>query len=177
MRKGEVEIILRKNGMQDITIVCPEKIKLSALMVYAVIQFGLPPMNIKPIDKKGLAITIIAYLGIFLACAFFAINIALGFLLLIAALIFNFMYTKNYFFNYIKKRLAEGYIPTTKETQKILQNAGLQPKEFEKQNSNTNNSSIPDITEQLEKLHSLMEKGILSKDEFNTRKAKLLEGN
>ena len=121
----DVEIILKKEGEKDITVKCPRTVKLSALRVYLAINMGLPPLSIKPADMKGLGITVLAFLAIFVACAFFTVSIGLGAIVLAAVLVFNFVYTKNYFFNFIKKKLAEGYSVDDAEQNQILQEAGV----------------------------------------------------
>ena len=123
--KKDIEIVLKKEGAQDITVKCPQKIKLPAWRVYTAIYAGLPPLSIKPADMKGLGVTLLAFLAIFISCVFFTVHIALGVIALGAVLVFNFVYTKNYFFNFIKKKLAEGYTVDDEEQKKILQEAGV----------------------------------------------------
>ena len=123
--KKDIEIVLKKEGAQDITVKCPQKIKLPAWRVYTALYAGLPPLSIKPVDMKGLGVTLLAFLAIFISCVFFTVSIALGVIALGAVLVFNFVYMKNYFFNFIKKKLAEGYTVDDEEQKKILQEAGV----------------------------------------------------
>ena len=123
--KKDIEIVLKKEGAKDITVKCPQKIKLPAWRVYTALYAGLPPLSIKPADMKGLGVTLLAFLAIFISCVFFTVDIALGVIALGAVLVFNFVYTKNYFFNFIKKKLAEGYTVDDEEQKKILQEAGV----------------------------------------------------
>ena len=53
MRKGDVEIILTKEGCKDIKVTCSAKIKMHPVAAFAAIQYGLPPMQVKPVDWKG----------------------------------------------------------------------------------------------------------------------------
>lgn len=123
--KKDIEIILKKEGAQDITVKCPQQIKLPAWRVYGAIYAGLPPLSIKPADMKGLAISVLAFLAIFVSCMFFMVNVALGIIVLGAVIAFNVVYTKNYFFNFIKKKLADGYTVEGEEQKQILKEAGL----------------------------------------------------
>lgn len=123
--KKDIEIILKKEGAQDITVKCPQQIKLPAWRVYGAIYAGLPPLSIKPADMKGLAISVLAFLAIFVSCMFFMVNVALGIIVLGAVIAFNVVYTKNYFFNFIKKKLAEGYTVEGEEQNQILKEAGI----------------------------------------------------
>lgn len=174
--KKDIEIVLKKEGAQDITVKCPQQIKLPAWRVYGAIYAGLPPLSIKPADMKGLAISVLAFLAIFVSCTFFMVNVVLGIIVLGAVIAFNIVYTKNYFFNFIKKKLAEGYTVEGEEQNQILKEAGI----FAEATSNSSSSnsakpsSVVDVSEQLEKLASLKEKGILSDEEFAAQKAKLL---
>lgn len=123
--KKDIEIVLKKEGAKDITVKCPQKIKLPAWRVYTTLYAGLPPLSIKPADMKGLVVTLLAFIAIFISCTFFTVSIALGVIVLGAVLVFNIIYTKNYFFNFIKKKLAEGYTVDDEEQKKILQEAGV----------------------------------------------------
>ncbi len=127
MRKGQVEVILTKDGCTDIKVTCPAKIKMHPMTAFITIGFGMPPMQVKPIDWKGVGIAMAGYLVIFLACAFFLASIALGLVAVVAALAGNIIYNRNYFFNYIQKKLREGYQVADQEQQQILTEAGVLP--------------------------------------------------
>ena len=52
---------------------------------------------------------------------------ALGIIALVATFAININFNKNYFFNYIQKKLREGYQVTDQEQQQILTEAGVLP--------------------------------------------------
>lgn len=164
----KVEIVLKKNEAEDITIRCPQKIKLSAMGALFAIRFGLPPADVKPVQGKDLLKCIVLFLLIFVAVALFAVPL-LGIIAFIVVFALNINYNKNYFYKFIQKKLAEGYTVEDPESQEILKNAGLLNVSL----SSSENTS-DDVTVQLEKLASLKEKGILSEEEFSAQKAKLL---
>ena len=174
--KKDIEIVLKKEGAQDITVKCPQKIKLPAWRVYTTLYAGLPPLSIKPADMKGLVVTLLAFIAIFISCTFFTVNTALGVIVLGAVLVFNIIYTKNYFFNFIKKKLAEGYTVDDEEQKKILQEAGLSAMGVASSSYASTAKPAPaeDVIGQIEKLAALKEKGILSDEEFAAQKNKLL---
>lgn len=127
MRKGEVKITLTKDGCTDITVTCPAKIKLHPMMAFITIGYGMPPMQVKPTDWKGVGIAMAGYLAIFLACTCFTSSVALGVVSLGAVVAANIVYNRNYFFNYIQKKLREGYQVNDQEQQRILTEAGVLP--------------------------------------------------
>ena len=127
MRKGEVKITLTKDGCKDITVRCSAKIKLHPMMAFITIGYGMPPMQVKPIDWKGVGIAMAGYLAIFLACTCFLSSVALGVVVLGAVVAANIIYNRNYFFNYIQKKLREGYQVLDQEQQQILTEAGVLP--------------------------------------------------
>ena len=172
----KVEIVLKKTGSEDITVKCPRKVKLSVPAALFAIRFGLPPADIKPVQGKDVLKCIVLFLLIFVAAFLFVIP-PLGVVALAAVLALNIVYNKNYFFNFIKKRLAEGYSVEDEESRQILKDAGLWS---ESQSFTPHPAPLPgkpsqgDVTAQLEKLASLKEKGILSDAEFAAQKAKIL---
>ena len=127
MRKGDVEIILTKEGCKDIKVTCPAKIKMHPVAAFAAIQYGLPPMQVKPVDWKGVGLAFLLFGAIFASCLFFLINMALGIIALVATFAININFNRNYFFNYIQKKLREGYQVTDQEQQQILTEAGVLP--------------------------------------------------
>ncbi|MDE5776782.1 MAG: SHOCT domain-containing protein, partial [Treponemataceae bacterium] len=111
---------------------------------------------------------------------FFLVSVMLGIIALAGMVALNFVCTKNYFFNFIKKRLAEGYWPENEEQRNILEAAGLfvgnssaSTSSFVSAPSSAAHSTV-DAAVQLEKLASLVEKGLMTKEEFDAQKAKLL---
>lgn len=127
MRKGEVKITLTKDGCTDITVTCPAKIKLHPMTAFITIGYGMPPMQVKPTDWKGVGIAMAGYLAIFLACLCFTSSVALGVVALGAVVAANIVYNRNYFFNYIQKKLREGYQVNDQEQQQMLTEAGVLP--------------------------------------------------
>lgn len=88
----EVEIVLKKDGAEDITVKCPQKVKLSVMGALFAIRFGLPPADVKPVQVK----CIVLFLLIFVAYLFFTASMALGVIALAVVLVLNIMYNKNY---------------------------------------------------------------------------------
>ena len=171
----KVEIVLKKDGVEDITVKCPQKVKLSVMGALFAIRFGLPPADVKPTQGKDVLKCIVLFLTIFVACAFFEVHPILGVIALTISLFLNIRYNKNYFFNFIKKNFAEGYMVEDSESQQILQDAGLWSEASSFSSSaSSSQSDHKDITAEIEKLASLKEKGILTDDEFASQKAKLL---
>ena len=118
-KNPKVKIELEKAGCETISIECSQKVKLTALQTLIELRYGLPPLNIKPIDKKGLGILVGAFALIFIVNAF-----ALSVYGLIAL---NLMITQNYYVNYIQKKLKEGYEIVGDESKKIVEEAGVTP--------------------------------------------------
>lgn len=127
MRKGQVEVILTKDGCKDIKVECPAKIRMHPMMAFITIGYGMPPMQVKPTDWKGVGIAMAGYLVIFLACTCFMSSVALGVVALGAVVAANIIYNRNYFFNYIQNKLREGYQVPDPEQQQILTEAGVLP--------------------------------------------------
>ncbi len=214
MGKGEIEIILKKEGAKDIKVKCPRTIRQSSLVAAMPVGWGNPPFRVRPIDVKGAVAGYARFIGVFIACFFFLGSVMLGVIALAGMVVLNFVCTKNYFFNFIKKRLAEGYYPENEEQRGVLEAAGLfvgssgasspsfasapsSPVQSNVANA-SNLISCPacgaqnegdskfcarcgkpmplpvDPMEQVEKLGALMEKGLISKEEFDAQKSKLL---
>lgn len=121
----DVEITLKKEGAKDIIVKCPKEIKQSPIVAALGIFWGMPAFRVKPTDWKDVFKGFGLFALIFIACAFFTISSIVGFLALCGALALNFIFNKNYFFNFIKKRLAEGYVVEDGEQKQILTSAGL----------------------------------------------------
>lgn len=171
----KVEIILKKEGAQDITVKCPETVKLSVMGALFAIRFGLPPADVKPVQGRDVTICIVLFISIFLSCVLFVVPV-LGIIALAGVLVFNVIYNKNYFFNFIKKKISEGYSVENEEQKKILERAGIQVSSASTISSSSESSvSVQkDPIAELEKLAALKEKGILNDEEFAAQKAKLL---
>lgn len=127
--KPKVEIVLRKDGEQDITVKCPEKIKLGVGQTILALRFGMPPMDVKPVDKKGLGVILGCFLSIFAVAGLMSVigaNPLFCALEAIGLVVMNLIVTKNYFFNFIKGKLADGYTVSS-EHESLLQAAGMYP--------------------------------------------------
>lgn len=173
----DVEIVLKKEGSKDITVKCPRTVKLSPVIAALYILWGCPPLWVKPIDWKGAFISFLAYPLIVISLAvLFLVSPGFGLVLLAAVLVLEFLFNRDYFFNFFKKRLAEGYTVEDEEQKQILKEAGVFVESNNTSTSSTNSSvqKTEDVASQIEKLGALVEKGLLSKEEFDAQKAKLL---
>lgn len=121
----KIEVILKKDGSEDITVTCPENVKLSVPGALLAIKFGLPPSDVKPVQVKDVVKCIALFFAIFVACIFFTISVKLGIIALIIAFVANIIYNQNYFFNFIRKKIAEGYTVENEEHKNLLQAAGV----------------------------------------------------
>lgn len=178
-----VEITLKKEGAEDIVIKCPPKIKIHPAMAAIVALYGCPPAAIKPTQGKDILKDWALFAGIFVASALFIIPVV-GIVAFIVMIVLNIRFNKNYFYNFIKKRLEEGYSVEQEEHKQLLRDAGL-PVDSVQSSPALSSSSVsvtsaaPKVSQedafgQLEKLASLKEKGILSDEEFAAQKAKIL---
>ena len=173
----DVKIVLKKEGSKDITVKCPRTVKLSPVIAALYILWGCPPLWVKPIDWKGAFLSFLAGpLIIISLVVLFFVSTGFGFVLLAAVLVLEFLFNRDYFFNFLKKRLAEGYTVEDEEQKQILKEAGVFVESNNTSTSSTNSSvqKTEDVASQLEKLGALVEKGLLSKEEFDAQKAKLL---
>lgn len=178
----QIEITLRKEGSGDIVVKCPEKIKLSIPGALLAIKFGLPPADIKPVQWKDVAIAYIIFFAMFLSCAIVTVSIPVCVIFLAASIFLNIYYNQNYFFNFIKKKLAEGYAVEGEEQTQALKAAGLLSEATATSSSAINSTPTKtedatnqeDVATKIEKLATLIEKGLLTKEEFDAQKAKLL---
>ncbi len=121
----KIEVILKKDGSEDITVMCPEKVKLSVPSALLAIKFGLPPADVKPVQVKDVVKCIILFFAIFAACIFFTVSVPLGIIAVIIAFVANIIYNQNYFFNFIRKKIAEGYTVENEEHKNLLQASGV----------------------------------------------------
>ncbi len=122
--KKDIEITLKKDGSNDIIVKCPQKVKLSVMGALFAIRFGLPPADVTPVQVKDVIKCIGLYLSIFIACILFVVP-PLGVIALAGVVALNVIYNKNYFFNFIKKKMEEGYKVEDEEQRKLLEDAGL----------------------------------------------------
>ena len=124
-KNPNVKIELQKAGCETISIKCSQKVKLTLWQTLIELQYGLPPLNIKPIDKKGLGILVGAFILIFIvnafAFSFYGIIATLGIIVL------NLIITQNYYVSYIQKKIKEGYEIVGDESKKIVEEAGVTP--------------------------------------------------
>ena len=217
-KKDYVDITLKKENCQDIMIKdIPIKIKLSAWQTFSALRFDVPALHVKPTQWNYVILTFALFFSMYASVVFFVIP-PLGILLLIASIVGNVIFTKNWYFRYIKKRVQEGYAPETEEEKDILKNAGIMLSPVNATNISINNqtnvtaqpnTSIPqnppiqtspiqassisnpnttpqvnvvggggnvqkDYMRELEKLAELKEKGILTQEEFDVQKQKIL---
>lgn len=172
-----VEITLKKEGSKDILVKCPRSIKLNPVVAAISILYGMPPFQVKPINGKDVLKALSLFAMIFISLGICSVSSGLGVILFLVVIVINFLFTKNYFFNFIKKLLVEGYTVEGSEQKQILKEAGLLAESQDSFASSTSVSkpSQKDIATELEKLASLKEKGILSDAEFAAQKAKILE--
>lgn len=122
--KKDIEITLKKDGSNDIIVKCPQKVKLSVMGALFAIRFGLPPADVTPVQVKDVIKCIGLFFSIFIACILFVVP-PLGVIALAGVVALNVIYNKNYFFNFIKKKMEEGYKVEDEEQRKLLQDAGL----------------------------------------------------
>lgn len=231
VKNPKVEIHLKNQAGQECKVSCSEKIKMNFGQMYLELRFGIPALNVKPVKASDVVITFALFLSIWLFPVVF--QNGFGLFMCLAMLVVNVIYTMNFYFNAIKRKLQEGYVPADDDTAAILQNAGLglgtssfatnqnfqNPANTEgasfcagcgtrieseakfcpkcgkpmlqtekpastskiKTTSNSEKTAIDtsqdtpvDPMAQIEKLGALMEKGLLSKEEFEAQKAKLL---
>ncbi len=122
--KKDIEITLKKDGSNDIIVKCPQKVKLSVMGALFAIRFGLPPADVSPVQVKDVIKCIGLFLSIFIACILFVVP-PLGVIALAGVVALNVIYNKNYFFNFIQKKMEEGYKVEDEEQRKLLEDAGL----------------------------------------------------
>lgn len=183
-KKGHFTLTLKKEGANDIVIEsCPEKMKLSILSLYLAVSSGCPAMDVKPIDWKGTGIIFGTFYGGLALLGILSKAPALAVFVFLIFFGFNVVYTRNYFFNYVKGKLEEGYLPETEEQKEILQRAGLHflmnestGRKAPFSSDESKPRSAVSIASELEKLAELKAKGILSDEEFTEQKKKLLSG-
>ena len=123
--KKDIEITLKKDGSNDIIIKCPQKIKLHPVAARFALSCRLPLAKINPVQGKDVIKSIGLFFSMFIACILFVVP-QLGVIALAGVVALNVIYNKNYFFNFIKKKMEEGYKVEDEEQRNLLQDAGLQ---------------------------------------------------
>ena len=123
-KNSKITIKLAKEGCDDILITCSNKVKMTFLQTLINLLYGgFPPLNVKPIDKKGLGILIGSFALIFVVNAFsFSL---FGLIATIGIIALNLILTQNYYSNYIQVKLKEGYDVIGEENKKILEEVGI----------------------------------------------------
>ena len=170
-----VEITLKKDGSKDILVKCPRSIKLNPVIAAISILYGMPPFQVKPINGGDVIKSLALFAMIFISLGICSVSVGFGFILFLVVIVINYLFTKNYFFNFIKKRLAVGYKDENSESQQILKEAGLLSESVSFSSSASDSKPAQkDVSAELEKLAALKEKGILNDEEFASQKAKLL---
>ena len=139
-RKGWIIIELEKEGQQTISVECPVKIKSNFIQTFVTLRYGFPQFNVKPMPWKSFFGYILLFLCIFLIPnigraidaiideVFYeetTIGSILGIIGGIAFIIVNFIATQNYYFNFIRKRLSEGYVINDSEAKQLCEAAGV----------------------------------------------------
>lgn len=98
--------------------------KVKCYGAFFAIRFGLPPADVTPVQVKDVIKCIGLFLFMFIACILFVVP-PLGVIALAGVVALNVIYNKNYFFNFIKKKMEEGYKVEDEEQRKLLEDAGL----------------------------------------------------
>lgn len=124
--KNKVKIVLEKNGCTPISVICPNKIKANALLTWLTLRFsGFPQFNVTPTDWKNFWLYILAFISIFIF-GWLGTSVSVIFIVIaLADLIFNIIITANYYFNFIRKKLKEGYEIRDSEQRAICEKAGV----------------------------------------------------
>ena len=115
--KKKIEIKLVKSGEKDVIINCPESIKL-----------GILDLNIKPINYVSIVINLLLYALIYAVPAlllYFGTSTAVFLILTSITIALNIVVNKNYYWNFICKKLKEGYLPANEETRAILESVKI----------------------------------------------------
>lgn len=123
----KIKIIMRKEGEKDICIKCHPEIKLSFIKgLFGLMFNGISPFKAKPINKKDLLIGFLLFCSIYvIPLIFFLYSTALAVVVFIGLIVANVIYNKDYCYNFIKKRLSEGYVVEDEEQKKLLEAAGV----------------------------------------------------
>lgn len=159
----KIKIIMQKEGEKDICIKCHPEIKLSFIKGLLGLMFsGISPFKAKPINIKDLLIGFLLFCSIFvIPLIFFLYSTALSVVVFIALVAANVIYNKDYCFNFIKKRLSEGYVVEDEEHKKLLEAAGVFATPENIQNVKPKNSILAKVD------------GFINKLPFNGMAAKL----
>lgn len=159
----KIKIIMRKEGEKDICIKCQPEIKVSFIKgLFGLMFNGISPFKAKPINMKDLLIGFLLFCSIFvIPLMFFLYSTALSVVVFIALVAANVIYNKDYCFNFIKKRLSEGYVVEDEEQKKLLEAAGVFATTESIQNVKPKNSILTKVD------------GFINKLPFNGMAAKL----
>lgn len=123
--KKDVEITLKKDGSNDIIIKCPEKIKLHPVAAWFALSYGLPPAKINPVQGKDVLKAYALFACIFLSLVLCCIAVPLGIIACLIVLCINLNFTRNYFFDFIRGKIADGYQVENEDQRKLLEAAGI----------------------------------------------------
>ena len=134
-RKGWTIIELEKEGQQTISVECPVKIKSNFIQTFVTLHYGFPQFNVKPMPWKSFLGYILLFLCIFIPPLIIPVA---GIVIGIAFIIINFIAIKNYYFNFIRKRLSEGYEINDQEAKELCEAAGVYSSKQSNIGSNTN---------------------------------------
>lgn len=110
---------------KKITVDAPRDIVPGFFRTYLELHFGIPPLNVSPVDWKGLVTILAPFILLVLInwSAFALIGILIG----IGVLVDNYFITKNYYRDYIRSRLREGWQLTDSSQQELLHSSGVLP--------------------------------------------------
>jgi len=155
-RKGWIIIELEKEGQQTISVECPVKIKSNFIQTFVTLHYGFPQFNVKPMPWKSFLCYVLLFLCIFIPVIIIPIP---GIFIGIAFIIVNFIAIKNYYFNFIRKRLSEGYVINDPEAKQLCEAAGVYNTKQSSAGANSNktvnnagnsvNTSVPPVIPQV----------------------------
>lgn len=121
MKTPTTEIILKKTGCEDITVRCPETVKLSAVETFTVMKCGFAKGLITPADKNLFLPAIIVNIASLL------IGLCLLTPFLLFFVVFNLLYFQKFFVRFLQKKLLDGYTLASEEQTELLTKAGVFP--------------------------------------------------
>lgn len=130
MKKNRIEIVLTHPETQhEIKVHAPNKIKMGFFQTLLEFRYGLPPLDVKPWDKKGIGITALVVLGIVFIGSFTyneyleTINSS-AMILGLGLVAYLYYITRNYFVLFIRSKLRKGYVVNNDEHLEILKQSG-----------------------------------------------------
>ncbi|MBN2652011.1 MAG: hypothetical protein JXR63_06480 [Spirochaetales bacterium] len=123
-RKNRVELsLVHPETNDEILIHAPKMLKMSFKQSLLELYFGIPSLDVKPIDKLGTAELLVPFLY-YVTIAGVSQNILFtitGFFLLA----FNFIITKNYFIDYVSDKVSKGYLGKSDDDKAYLASNGV----------------------------------------------------